>query len=128
MTTAPITTRTSSTVAGYAPTHSARLMAPAVDTTGPSEWLDPATHIVSVSSLRSALFPRVVLEGTIIDAGLRDRVNQHHLSTFGAAAAVGLISGLSNYLGSAGLARGTGDRRVVMQAASVTPLRQRLFR
>jgi type IV secretion system protein VirB10 len=28
------------------------------------------------------------------DAGLRDRVNQHYLSTFGAAAAVGLVIGL----------------------------------
>ena len=41
------------------------------------------------------------------DAGLRDKVNHHYLSTFGAAAAVGLISGLSQYLGSAGL----GQRR-----------------
>jgi len=31
------------------------------------------------------------------DAGLRDKVNQHYLSTFGAAAAVGLISGLSQW-------------------------------
>lgn len=48
------------------------------------------------------------------DAGLRDRVNQHYLSTFGAAAAVGLISGLSQYLGSTGLGGGDGDRTVVM--------------
>ena len=48
------------------------------------------------------------------DAGLRDRVNQHYLSTFGAAAAVGLISGLSQYLGSAGLGGGDGDRTVVI--------------
>jgi len=48
------------------------------------------------------------------DSGLRDRVNQHYLSTFGAAAAVGLISGLSQYLGSAGLARGDGDRTIVI--------------
>lgn len=48
------------------------------------------------------------------DAGLRDRVNQHYLSTFGAAAAVGLISGLSQYLGGAGLGRGDGDRTVVI--------------
>jgi type IV secretion system protein VirB10 len=48
------------------------------------------------------------------DAGLRDRVNQHYLSTFGAAAAVGLISGLSQYLGTAGVARGDGDRTVVI--------------
>lgn len=47
------------------------------------------------------------------DAGLRDKVNQHYLSTFGAAAAVGLISGLSQYLGSAGLG-GDGQRTVVI--------------
>ncbi len=48
------------------------------------------------------------------DAGLRDQVNRHYWSTFGAAAAVGLISGLSQYLGSAGLAQGDGDRTVVI--------------
>jgi type IV secretion system protein VirB10 len=48
------------------------------------------------------------------DAGLRDKVNNHYLSTFGAAAAVGLISGLSQYLGSAGLAQGDGDRTIVI--------------
>lgn len=49
------------------------------------------------------------------DGGLRDRVNQHYLATFGAAAAVGLVGGLSQYLGSAGLGRGgDGDRTVVI--------------
>ena len=48
------------------------------------------------------------------DAGLRDKVNNHYLSTFGAAAAVGLISGLSQYLGSAGLSSGDGDRTIVI--------------
>src|SRR6266542_55797 len=48
------------------------------------------------------------------DAGLRDQVNQHYLSTFGAAAAVGLISGLSQYLGSAGLGGGDGNLTVVI--------------
>jgi type IV secretory pathway VirB10-like protein len=48
------------------------------------------------------------------DAGLRDRLNQHYLSTFGAAAAVGLISGLSQYLGGAGLGGGDGDRTVII--------------
>lgn len=48
------------------------------------------------------------------DAGLRDQVNQHYLSMFGAAAAVGLVSGLSQYVGSAGLARGDGNRTVVI--------------
>ncbi|MCC7243037.1 MAG: hypothetical protein IT180_14005, partial [Acidobacteria bacterium] len=35
-------------------------------------------------------------------------------STFGAAAAVGLISGLAQFLGSAGLGRGDGDRTVII--------------
>jgi type IV secretion system protein VirB10 len=48
------------------------------------------------------------------DAGLRDQVNQHYLSTFGAASAVGLISGLSQYLGSPGLGSGDGYRTVVV--------------
>ena len=48
------------------------------------------------------------------DAGLRDKVNQHFLSTFGAAGAVGLISGLAQWLGTAGLAGGTGDRTVII--------------
>ena len=48
------------------------------------------------------------------DAGLRDQVNQHYRSTFGASAAVGLITGFAQYLGSLGLTRGTGDRTVVI--------------
>jgi type IV secretory pathway VirB10-like protein len=48
------------------------------------------------------------------DAGLRDQVNQHYKSTFGASAAVGLISGLAQYLGAAGFNRGDGDRTVVI--------------
>ena len=53
------------------------------------------------------------------DAGLKDRVNQHYLATFGAAAAVGLISGLSQFLSSAGLGRGDGDDRTVMIAGGI---------
>src|SRR4029078_8253276 len=45
------------------------------------------------------------------DAGLRDQVNQHYLATFGAAGAVGLISGLAQLLSSASFARGDGDDR-----------------
>ena len=63
------------------------------------------------------------------DAGLRDKVNQHYLSTFGAAAAVGLISGLSQYLGSAGL--GQRRRRIERSsspAASATRRRRRRCR
>jgi type IV secretion system protein VirB10 len=48
------------------------------------------------------------------DAGLRDRVNQHYLSTFGAAAAVGLISGLAQFLGTAGLRNESGSGAVVV--------------
>lgn len=53
------------------------------------------------------------------DSGLRDRVNQHYLSTFGATAAVGLVSGLSQLLGTAGMGLGDGDRTVIV-AANVT--------
>src|SRR5687768_5677309 len=48
------------------------------------------------------------------DAGLRDQVNQHYRSTFGASAAVGLISSLAQYLGTAGFNRGGGDRTVII--------------
>ena len=48
------------------------------------------------------------------DAGLRDKVNHHYWSTFGSAGAVGLISGLAQWIGSAGLSGGTGDRTVVI--------------
>jgi type IV secretory pathway VirB10-like protein len=48
------------------------------------------------------------------DAGLRDRVNHHYWSTFGAAGAVGLITGLAQWLGTAGFSGGTGDRTVII--------------
>jgi type IV secretory pathway VirB10-like protein len=48
------------------------------------------------------------------DSGLRDQVNQHYWSTFGAAAAVGLISGLAQFVGTAGLATGEGNRTVII--------------
>jgi type IV secretion system protein TrbI len=48
------------------------------------------------------------------DSGLRDRVNHHYLSMFGAAGAVGLISGLSQLLATAGMGLGDGDRTVVV--------------
>ena len=52
------------------------------------------------------------------DSGLRDRVNQHYLATFGAAAAVGLVSGLAQALGNVGLG-GDGDGRTVIVAGGV---------
>jgi type IV secretion system protein VirB10 len=54
------------------------------------------------------------------DAGLKDKVNHHYLATFGAAAAVGLISGLSQYVGSAGLGQGDGNERTVIIAGGVS--------
>jgi type IV secretory pathway VirB10-like protein len=47
------------------------------------------------------------------DAGLRDQVDQHYRSTFGASAAVGLISGLAQFLGAGGLNRSNGGTVVI---------------
>ena len=52
------------------------------------------------------------------ESGLRDRVNHHFLSTFGAAAAVGLVSGLSQLLGSAAFGLGDGDRTVIVAGSA----------
>jgi type IV secretion system protein VirB10 len=48
------------------------------------------------------------------DHGLHDRVNNHYLSTFGAAAAVGLVTGLAQYVGNGGVSGGEGDRTIVV--------------
>ena len=61
------------------------------------------------------------------DAGLRDKVNQHYWSTFGAAAAVGLISGLAQWIGTRGLSRvaratGRSSSPVARDAASQASL------
>jgi len=48
------------------------------------------------------------------DAGLRDKVNNHYWSMFGSAGAVGLISGLAQWIGNAGFSGGTGDRTVII--------------
>jgi type IV secretory pathway VirB10-like protein len=48
------------------------------------------------------------------DTGLHDRVNNHYLSTFGAAAAVGLVTGLGQYVGNARFGGGDGDRTIVV--------------
>ncbi len=47
------------------------------------------------------------------DAALHDQVNQHYLATFGAASAIGLITGLGQYLGTLGFG-GSGDRTIVI--------------
>lgn len=48
------------------------------------------------------------------DAALRDQVNHHYASTFGAAAAVGLISGLGQYISTLGFGQGTGNQTIVI--------------
>jgi len=48
------------------------------------------------------------------DAALRDQVNQHYWATFGAASAIGLISGLGQYLGTVGFGQGADDRTIVI--------------
>lgn len=52
------------------------------------------------------------------ESGLRDRVNHHFLSTFGAAGAIGLVSGLSQLLGNAAFGVGDGNRTVVIAGSA----------
>ncbi len=73
-----------------------------------------AFHRVLMPDGRTYSLDQFIGLNQIGDAGLRDQVNQHYWATFGAAGAVGLISGLAQYLGSAGLARGDGDRTVII--------------
>lgn len=73
-----------------------------------------AFHRVLMPDGRTYSLDNFIGLNQIGDAGLRDQVNQHYWSTFGAAGAVGLISGLAQYLGSAGLTRGDGDRTVII--------------
>jgi type IV secretion system protein TrbI len=60
------------------------------------------------------------------DAGLKDHVNQHYLSTFGTAAAIGLISGLAQFVGTAGLgvADGNGNRTVIIAGGAANAASQ----
>jgi len=52
------------------------------------------------------------------DSGLHDQVDRHYWSTFGGAAAVGLVGGLSQLLGTVALGSGDGDRTVVVAGGS----------
>jgi len=52
--------------------------------------------------------------------GLADQVNHHYLSTFGAAAAIGLISGIGQYVGGGALAGDAGDDRTVVITGGTT--------
>ncbi len=52
------------------------------------------------------------------DSGLRDQVDRHYWSTFGGAAAIGLVGGLSQLLGNVALGSGDGDRTVIVAGGS----------
>lgn len=54
------------------------------------------------------------------EAGLRDQVNQHYRSTFGASGAVGLITGFAQYVGTLGFNRGNGGTVVIAGNAADT--------
>jgi len=54
------------------------------------------------------------------DAGLRDQVNQHYRSTFGASAAVGLLSGFAQLVGSAAFGRSANTVVIAGGAAEST--------
>ena len=53
-----------------------------------------AFHRLLMPDGRTYRLDRFLGLNQIGDAGLRDKVNHHYLATFGAAAAVGLVSGL----------------------------------
>src|SRR5206468_12462680 len=53
------------------------------------------------------------------DAGLRHQVKQHYKSTFGASAAIGLLTGFAQYLGSVGFGGGGSGNRTVIIAGNV---------
>jgi type IV secretion system protein VirB10 len=73
-----------------------------------------AFHRLVMPDGRTHRLDQFVGMNQIGDSGLRDRVNHHYWSTFGAAGAVGLISGLAQWLGTAGFAGGSGDRTVII--------------
>ena len=85
----------------------------AVQTLGETR-LAVAFHRLVMPDGRTYRLDRYLGMNQIGDAGLRDQVNHHYLSTFGAAAAVGLITGFAQWLGTAGYNSGSGDRTVVI--------------
>lgn len=85
----------------------------AVQTLGETR-LAVAFHRLVMPDGRSYSLDRFLGLNQIGDAGLRDRVNHHYWSTFGAAGAVGLITGLAQWLGTAGLSGGGGDRTLII--------------
>jgi type IV secretory pathway VirB10-like protein len=67
---------------------------------------------------RSQLLEQLPALNPVGDVGLKDRVNHHYWSMFGAAGAVGVITGLAQWIGTAGLSSGDGDRTVVIAGSA----------
>jgi type IV secretory pathway VirB10-like protein len=88
-----------------------------VQTVGESR-LAVAFHRLLLPDGRTVSLDQFVGLNQLGDAALRDQVNHHYWSTFGAASAVGLVSGLGQYLGTAGLGQGSGNRTLVIAGGS----------
>jgi type IV secretion system protein TrbI len=67
---------------------------------------------------RSQLLEQLPALNPVGDVGLKDRANHHYWSMFGAAGAVGVITGLAQWIGTAGLSSGDGDRTVVIAGSA----------
>jgi type IV secretion system protein TrbI len=77
-----------------------------------------AFHRLVMPNGASYLLDDFIGVNQIGDAGLRDRVNHHYWSTFGAAGAVGLISGLAQSLSGLGFGSGEGDRTLIIAGSA----------
>ena len=67
---------------------------------------------------RSQLLEQLPALNPVGDVGLKDKVNHHYWAMFGAAGAVGLVTGLAQWIGTAGLSSGDGDRTVVIAGSA----------
>jgi type IV secretion system protein VirB10 len=77
-----------------------------------------AFHRLVMPDGRTYRLDRFLGMNQIGDAGLRDKVNHHYWSTFGAAAAVGLITGFAQWLGTTGFTGGSDDSTVVIASGA----------
>lgn len=77
-----------------------------------------AFHRLVMPDGRTYRLDRFLGMNQIGDAGLRDQVNHHYWSTFGAAAAVGLITGFAQWLGTAGFTGGSDDSTIVIASGA----------
>jgi type IV secretion system protein TrbI len=82
--------------------------AKAVDTWG-QRRLAVSFHRLLLPDGRSYPLDTFTGLNSVGDNGLKDRVNHHYWSTFGTAAAIGLISGFAQYLSAGAISGGDGD-------------------